>query len=112
AISRMNKQNWLTSRKVGNKSYYSLTKQGVKRMAEAASRIYRIEPKKWDGKWRMIHYSIPEEKRHIRDELRKELSWSGFGQLFNSIWISPNDLYNEAHDVIERYDIKDNVHLF
>lgn len=112
AISRMSKQNWLTSRKEGNKSYYSLTKQGVNRMDEAAGRIYQTEPKKWDGKWRMFQYTIPEEKRNIRDELRKELTWSGFGPLFNSMWVTPNDLSTQAEDIIERYGIKDNVHLF
>lgn len=112
AIYRMGKQNWLTSRKEANKSYYSLTKQGVKRMDEAASRIYRIEPGKWDGKWRMVHYSIPEENRHIRDEFRQELSWSGFGPLLNSVWVSPNELTSQVHDMVERYDIKEHVHLF
>ena len=112
AISRMSKQDWLTSRKEGNKSYYSLTQQGAKRMDEAASRIYQIEPKKWDGKWRMFQYVIPEEKRSIRDELRKELTWSGFGPLFNSVWVSPSDLIKEAHDIIDKYDIKEYVHLF
>ncbi|GAB3043708.1 phenylacetic acid degradation operon negative regulatory protein PaaX [Virgibacillus ainsalahensis] len=112
AISRMHKQNWLASRKEGNKSYYSLTKQGINRMNEAAGRIYQIEPKHWDGKWRMFLYTIPEKKRQIRDELRKELTWSGFGFLSNSLWVTPNDLSSELNDIIERYNIEDYVHVF
>lgn len=112
AISRMYKQNWITNRKEGNKSFYSLTEQGIKRMDEAAGRIYRIDPAKWDGKWRMVLYTIPEEKRQIRDELRKELSWSGLGLLSNSIWVTPNDLSSQINDIIEKYGIKDFVHFF
>lgn len=79
AVSRMMKQGWLESEKVGNKSYYFLTKRGKLRMEEAANRIFKLMPNEWDGKWRILMYTIPEEKRQIRDELRKELLWSGFG---------------------------------
>ena len=81
AISRMNKQGWVQAEKQGNKSYYTLTERGVDRMEEAANRIFKLKPEEWDGKWRIFMYSIPEEIRSIRDELRKELVWSGFGTM-------------------------------
>lgn len=112
AISRMSKQGWVVSRKETNKSYYSLTERGKKRMEEAAGRIYRIEAEKWDGKWRMLLYNIPEEKRQIRDELRKELIWSGFGLLSNGVWITPNNLKNQINDIIDKYNIRECVHFF
>lgn len=62
AISRMMKQGWLESEKKGNKSYYFLTTRGEARMEEAAIRIFKLKPNDWDGKWRMLMYTIPEEK--------------------------------------------------
>ena len=112
AISRMNKQGWIQSRKEGNKSYYFLTERGESRIEEAANRIFKLQPLKWDGRWRMLMYSIPEVKRSVRDELRKELVWSGFGSMANSCWISPNNLEKELNVIIEKYDIKPHVHLF
>ena len=112
AISRMYKQGWVDSRKEGNKSYYFLTARGIDRMDEAAKRIFKLNPEKWDGKWRMLIYSIPEEKRNIRDELRKELLWSGFGSIANSSFISPNDLTKQVYMLIDKYDIKEHVHYF
>ncbi|WLD94132.1 phenylacetic acid degradation operon negative regulatory protein PaaX [Alkalihalobacillus sp. AL-G] len=112
AISRMNKQGWVTAERKGNKSYYQLTKQGVKRMEEAADRIFKFQPVSWDGKWRMFTYTIPEEQRNIRDELRKELVWSGFGLLSNSFWISPNNQEVQIEQMIEKYDIREFVHFF
>lgn len=112
AISRMYKQGWVDSRKEGNKSYYFLTERGIDRMDEAAKRIFKLNPEKWDGKWRMLIYSIPEEKRNIRDELRKELMWSGFGSIANSSFISPNDLTKQVYLLIDKYDIKEYVHYF
>ncbi|WP_458415310.1 phenylacetic acid degradation operon negative regulatory protein PaaX [Schinkia sp. CFF1] len=112
AISRMGKQGWVTSTKKGNKSYYSLTKMGVARIEEAAKRIFKLNPEKWDGYWRTLTYTIPEEKRSIRDELRQELVWSGFGMLLNSCWISPNNLEDEAKILIKKYNIEQYVHFF
>lgn len=112
AISRMNKQGWVQSRREGNKSYYFLTPIGVDRMEEAAKRIFKLSPEEWDGKWRMLIYSIPEEKRNVRDELRKELVWSGFGTISNSCWISPNDLKKQVFALLDKYDIHEHVHYF
>jgi len=112
AISRMHKQGWVMSRKEGNKSYYFLTDRGVSRMDEAANRIFKLKSDRWDGKWRMFIYSIPEEKRNIRDELRKELVWSGFGTISNSCWISPNDLTKQVYALMDKYEIREYVHYF
>ncbi|WP_313892257.1 phenylacetic acid degradation operon negative regulatory protein PaaX [Psychrobacillus sp.] len=112
AVSRMMKQGWLDSEKKGNKSYYFLTTRGLVRMEEAAIRIFKVMPNDWDGKWRMLMYTIPEEKRQVRDELRKELLWSGFGSFSNGCWISPNSLEKEVESLIEKYDIKNYVDFF
>lgn len=112
AVSRMMKQGWIDSEKKGNKSYYFLTHRGETRMEEAAVRIFKLNPNDWDGKWRMLMYTIPEEKRQIRDELRKELLWSGFGSFSNGCWISPNDLEKEVNLLIEKYEIQSYVDFF
>ncbi|MBR7796590.1 MAG: phenylacetic acid degradation operon negative regulatory protein PaaX [Bacillota bacterium] len=112
AISRMNKQGWVKSQKNGNRSYYFLTERGKARMDEAAQRIYQIEAPSWDGQWRLLLYTIPEEKRHLRDELRQELVWSGFGLLSNSCWITPNPLEQQVKDLIKKYDIDAYVNFF
>lgn len=112
AVSRMVKQGWLTSEKRGTRSIYSLTPRGIERMEEAAARIYKLTPHEWDAKWRILMYTIPEEKRQVRDELRKELLWSGFGNLSNGCWISPNPLDKEVDRLIEAYGIAEYVDFF
>ncbi|MDM5296022.1 phenylacetic acid degradation operon negative regulatory protein PaaX [Peribacillus simplex] len=112
AVSRMVKQGWIQSEKQGNKSYYFLTDRGVQRMDEAANRIYKMKPNDWDGKWRVLMYTIPEDKRQLRDDFRKELIWSGFGSFSSGCWISPNDLEKQIHRLIEKYDINEYVDFF
>ncbi|MED3562835.1 phenylacetic acid degradation operon negative regulatory protein PaaX [Bacillus xiapuensis] len=112
AVSRMLKQGWVESEKIENRSYYFLTKQGISRIEEAGNRIFKLHPSEWDGKWRVLMYTIPEEKRQIRDELRQELLWSGFGSFSNACWISPNNLEKEVKLLIEKYDISEYVDFF
>ncbi|MFE3973665.1 MULTISPECIES: phenylacetic acid degradation operon negative regulatory protein PaaX [unclassified Peribacillus] len=112
AVSRMVKQGWIQSEKQGNKSYYFLTDRGVQRMDEAANRIYKMKPNDWDGKWRVLMYTIPEDKRQLRDDFRKELIWSGFGSFSSGCWISPNNLEKQIHRLIEKYDINEYVDFF
>mgnify|MGYP001064795996 CR=1 FL=1 len=112
AISRMLRQGWLKSRKVGNRSYYSMTERGKKRLDEAAARIYKVETGKWDGKWCIVSYNIPEERRALRDQLRKELGWMGFGMLTTSTWISPNDLAQRIKELTEAYELTEHVEIF
>jgi phenylacetic acid degradation operon negative regulatory protein len=112
SVSRMMKNGLLQSEKKGNKSYYSLTPRGVSRVDEAARRIYKLTSHEWDKKWRVIMYNIPEEKRQIRDELRKELMWIGFGSLSNGCWVSPNNFKKEINLLISKYEIEEYVHLF
>lgn len=112
AVSRMVKQGWLVSERRGAKSYHSLTPRGTERMNEAGDRIFKFEDHAWDGKWRMLLYKIPEEQRQIRDELRKELLWSGFGSFSASCWISPNPLEKQVNALIKKYDIAEYVDFF
>lgn len=112
AISRMLRQGWLESKKVGNRSFYSMSARGKKRLNEAAERIYPVEKKSWNGKWYIASYTIPEDFRKLRDQLRKELSFLGFGMLTNSTWISPNDLVDRVREIIEIYEITNYVEIF
>lgn len=112
AVSRMSKQGWLKSERQGNKSFYSLTEQGKVRMEEAARRIYKEPFPKWDGTWWILLYHIPENKRHLRDKLRKELTWSGFGPLSNSCWITPNNLQKEIKMMVKKYEVDEHITYF
>ncbi len=52
--------------------------------------------KEKDGKWKMIIFDIPEEKRKIRDYLRSKLKQLGFKRWQNSIWVTPYKLPDEV----------------
>jgi len=112
SVSRMCQAGLLGVRHVGTKSYYSLTEDGIGLLETGEQRIFDRKDNHWDGNWSIVVYSIPEKKRSIRNELRQELSWLGYGALCEATWISPNNLTAQVEKVVKRLKIKENVHVF
>ncbi len=112
ALSRITADGWLHKRRLGRKSFYGLTTQGERRMAEAASRIYKLENPAWNGEWLIVTYTIPEKRKVVRDKIRRELSWTGFGQLASSVWISPRDLRPQLAEIATRSDTAPHLDFF
>ncbi|HEY4519831.1 MAG TPA: CRISPR-associated endonuclease Cas2 [Candidatus Paceibacterota bacterium] len=46
---------------------------------------------RWDRKWRMLIFDIPEKRRPLRDKIRSILTGFGFVRLQNSVWVFPYD---------------------
>lgn len=51
----------------------------------------RVGRRKWDGKWRVLSFDIPERRRALRDRVRSELAAIGFVKLQDSVWVYPYD---------------------
>ncbi|MEI8343867.1 MAG: hypothetical protein WCF93_02885 [Candidatus Moraniibacteriota bacterium] len=47
------------------------------------------KPKRWDGKWRVVLFDIPERDRIFRDILRQHLYDLKFRKLQHSVFVSP-----------------------
>lgn len=111
-LSRMSRKGWLKGRRVGNKSYYSLTPKSIDLLEEGAERIFQPRSDLWDGRWHLLVYSIPEKERPLRHRLRKRLTWLGFGSLSNATWISPRDRRKEVEGVVNSLGIRGHVEIF
>lgn len=46
--------------------------------------------RKWDGRWRLVFFDVPEQENRQRVKLRRSLKNLRFGYLQNSVWISPD----------------------
>lgn len=112
AVSRTVQKGWLQIVKAEGKSYYSLTERGEQLLAEGTRRIFERRAALWDGEWRMLTYSIPENQRELRDELRTQLSWLGYGLLSNATWLCPHDLEREVAALVARLGIEERVEIF
>lgn len=98
-LSRLRKEGWFTTRRVGRETVYSLTPHMLEILDDGRERIFRRRDEAWEGRWTMAIYQVPESERAVREQLRKQLAWHGFGQLSPSTWMSPHDLMAEVRQI-------------
>lgn len=67
----------------------------------------RLEDEKWDGKWRLVIWDIPEKRRNARDLLRHQLKQLGFKKYQQSVWISQKNCTLLLREYIKKVGIGD-----
>lgn len=112
AVTRMVTEGWLERRDAERRGWYALARKGLDLIEEGRARIFRSQPGQWDGKWCFLTYSVPESERELRDRLRKELTWMGFGALSSGVYVSPWDLRDWVASLVARYQLDGRVHVF
>jgi|SRR3989344_9016 len=75
-----------------NKGLLRLTAKGERelRMLQLAEFGER-HPRRWDKKWRVLIFDIPEYRKKDRDKIRRLLGSMGFERLQDSVWVYPHD---------------------
>lgn len=87
---RLRRRGLIDIQTVNHQIYISLTPEGRNKAG-----IFQIDklkltrPKRWDKKWRILMFDIPQEKRISREALRGKLKELGFFMFQKSVWIYP-----------------------
>ncbi len=68
-----------------------LTQKGHEEYASMSAALIFKKPKKWDRKWRVLVFDIPNKKKGLRDRVRGRIQEIGFVKLQNSVWVFPYD---------------------
>lgn len=50
-----------------------------------------LKRRRWDGKWRVLIFDVPEYRRSVREKIRRTLAAVGFMRLQDSVWVYPHD---------------------
>lgn len=75
-----------------NGEFYELTLEGQNKLREWELRDYKLpRPSKWDKKWRVIIFDIPEKKKKVREQIRRFFAAAGLRRLQDSVWVYPYD---------------------
>jgi len=70
--------------------FLRITSRGEKQLRSLSLLLARPRaPKRWDKKWRVLIFDIPEKRRDVRDRVRDLLRGSGFGRIQDSVWLYP-----------------------
>jgi len=102
AVARLARELWVVARRSGQRSFYRLSPAGRALIEEGTQRIYRADGRGWDGNWCLLTYSIPESRRLVRDRMRKQLAWLGFGPLGSGTYVAPRDVSVQVRRLAER----------
>ncbi len=96
AFFYMRRKGYIRFEKKNHQIYIFLTAEGKKRAGKyTIDELHIKRPKKWDGKWRVVVFDIPNATRITRDALRGKLIELGFYRVQQSIWIFPYDCKKE-----------------
>jgi phenylacetic acid degradation operon negative regulatory protein len=88
AVSRMVRQGWLHPVRMPTGPGYALTPKAVRRLDEAAARIYRTRQAEWDGYFDLIVLTPP-SPRGDRARLAAGLGFLGYGPVDAGTWVAP-----------------------
>jgi DNA-binding transcriptional regulator PaaX len=91
-----------------------LTKKGgeqAKKLNLLGNSIKFKFPKKWDGKWRIVIFDIPEKDRVFRDILRGHLHKLKFIKLQNSVFVSPHPFESLILELVGLYSAEKYVRV-
>lgn len=83
---------------------YRLTDNGKQ---EAVWESIKNDNKKWDGKWRIVIFDVPEKRRVARDLLRENLKKWGFVAWQQSVWVTKKDCLKPLSNFIKSVGISD-----
>lgn len=93
-----------------NKERVALTERGRRRWLEYQFLNLKLEPqKRWDRKWRLVLFDIPESKKKVRDALRRKLKDLGFVEFQKSVFVYPFPCKDEINFVLNFYNISEHV---
>lgn len=106
ALRRLAAEDWLEP--TGTRGRWRLGSEANRVLPEGKARFGRASRRapSWDGHWRLVRTSIPEQRRELRHQLRTALGFQGFGSLGGGWWISADRAAEErAQAILERLGI-------
>lgn len=93
------------------RSDYRLTDRGFMELALQFPYI-RFLRDKWDGKWRILSYEIPEKRRELRDKLRRHVAGWGLGPWHRSFWVTPHPIIDDLRRLVSGREEEKYVQAF
>ena len=106
---RLRKQGMIEIQTVNHQVYISLTPEGRRRAGILQIDKLKItRPKKWDKKWRLLMFDVPQTRKISREALRGKLKELGFLPLQKSVWAHPFECRAELEILQDFFGLSQN----
>jgi phenylacetic acid degradation operon negative regulatory protein len=108
SVYRLSQEKWLVSEQIGRRSYYSLTTSGPAPLrARLPAHLFRAAGHL--GRRMATGADSRFAGRCARDQLRKELTWAGYGALASGILAHPSADTEALLDILQETGAHDKV---
>lgn len=90
--TRLVRKGWITFEGKNRHKQMQITERGTREVSRVNLGVYSIrKPLRWDERWRIVIFDIPEKRRGDRVRIRNLLVQLGFYRLQDSVWVHPYD---------------------
>ena len=111
-LKRLYEAELISTKEINGEVILTLTKKGKERILRYKIDELKLkEPKKWDQKWRLVIFDIPNSKKIAREIFRDKLKQLGFYRLQESVFIHPFECFDEIEFLRQNFDIKNDVEI-
>ncbi|MBU2264996.1 hypothetical protein KJ784_02290 [Patescibacteria group bacterium] len=109
-VGRLEKRKLIKRKMKGGRSEMILTEKGREELLKYdIDKIKLKNNEPWDGKWRVVIFDIPEDKKQARDALRSKFKHLGMLQLQKSVFVYPFDCKKEIDFVSDFFEVGDDI---
>jgi len=112
ALARFKKRGILISKKVNGINGYALSLNVKKTFEQGDARVLTRRVPPINQGWILVAFSIPEETRAIRYQLRSRLLRIGFAQVTGGLWVAPLQLCDDAILLAKTLKIENYMSIF
>ncbi|MDP3741281.1 MAG: hypothetical protein Q8R08_03050 [bacterium] len=103
---RLQKRGYIALTKTEDGWVVKILRKGINRYK--IIQIHNLKPprdEKWDGKWRLFIFDIPEKYRYARGAMRKKIKDLGLYNIQRSVFAYPYDCREELELISEYYGL-------
>lgn len=113
SVSRFTRRDLLVRESRAGQAGYALSESALMILEEGDDRIYqRLAPAAIEEGWSLVTFSVPENLRADRHQLRSRLTWLGYGNFGSGIWIAPRRILERTTEVVSDLGLTGYVDIF
>lgn len=90
-LGRLARNGLITFEERGGRRYARTTERGKRVLEFETQKTALTKKRKWDRRWRVVIFDIPERRKSVRNRLRRFMHEYGFVRLQDSVWVYPHD---------------------
>ena len=112
ALTRLKAKGLIASTNGTGPAGYALTPAAATMLDEGDLRIYEPRAMADGDPWCLISFSVPEQHRAVRHQLRRRIGEIGCGTVASGLWIGPEYLTEEVEGIVAELGLADHVTVF